>query len=171
MGQRKILFKQAKHWEGHSHSCLKALHATLTAKARRAELRSHTAKAAWCQNGITIHIYCLCPWEAEPWAGQCGAALRSLSQEDQEGANPPWLMSPGTPPSPAAGSTPRKPLSTPFCGPVLCWDPEDWPRGLRSQCTASGATLVVSKPPNCTGATAQPSSGRLVQYKRGYSGH
>lgn len=109
MGQRKILFKQAKHWEGHSHSCLKALHATLTAKARHVELRSHTAKVAWCQNGITIHSYCPCPWEAEPWAGQCEAALRSLSQGAQEGANPPWLMSPGTPPSPAAASTPRKP--------------------------------------------------------------
>lgn len=98
MGQRKILFKQAKYWEDRSHSCLKALHATLTATARHAELRSYTAKAAWCWNGVKIRNCCLCPWEVGG-RGALGravgaAGLRNLSQRAQEGAKPPWLMDP-----------------------------------------------------------------------------
>lgn len=75
MGQRNILFKQAKYWEDRSHSCLKALHATLTATARHAELRSHTAKAAWCWNGIKSAIVACVLGKLEEgklWEGQWG---------------------------------------------------------------------------------------------------
>lgn len=55
-------------------------------------------------------------------------------------------------------------LRTPFCGPGLCWNLEDWlwapgSHSAVGECgTDPGMMPVVSKPPCWAGATAQPSS-------------
>lgn len=127
--QRKILFKQAKYWEGRSHRWVKALYATLTAKARHAEWRSHTARAAWCWTAIKTFNCCLCPWQSRG-SGAKGRAVwgwpEELTPEAPQGASLKGLRrcrpslaerlllpcsgwGPDAHPAPAAGSTPRKP--------------------------------------------------------------